>query len=150
MSDDMGNDLREAEAKLEGLTVERLDVQGRLHEAIEAGDADSIIRLERRTSEIEVELFAARAKVLKLRRSKLERQRRVVLAERDALEVELASATKVYADLISEADEARQRMQILQVKTFGASSTAEQFRQDGNDLNNELKTLVNSRIGGNR
>ncbi len=147
MSDDMGNDLREAEAKLEGLELERLDIQSRLHEAIEDGDADSIIRLERRASEIDIELFAARAKVLKLRRSETERLRRGAITERDALEVELASATKVYADLISEADEARQRMQILQVKTFGASSTAEQFRQDGNDLNNELKTLVDSRMG---
>ncbi len=146
MSDDMGNDLREAEAKLEGLELERLDVQSRLHEAIEDGDADSIIRLERRANEIDVELFAARARVVKLRRSEVERLRVEAIALRDALEVELATATKHYAEAVTVADERRIVMQTAQVKNFSCQSRVDQLRENFNELNNELKNLVSNRI----
>jgi Mg2+ and Co2+ transporter CorA len=146
MSDDMGNDLREAEAKLEGLTVERLDIQNRLGEAIEAGDADAIIRLERRASEIDIELFAARAKVLKLRRSEAERLRREAITERESLEAELVKATKHYAEAVIVADERRVVMQTAQLKNYSCQSRIDTLREDYNELNNELKTLVSSRI----
>ncbi len=146
MSDDMGNDLREAEAKLEGLTVERLDVQSRLRGSVEDGDADSIIRLERRASEIEVELFAARAKVLKLRRSEAERLRRGAITQRESLEAELVKATKHYAEAVIVADERRVVMQTAQLKNYSCQSRIDQLREDYNELNNELKSLVNTRI----
>lgn len=143
---DMGDNLREAEAKLEGLGVEGLDVQNRLAEAIEDGDADNIIRLERRARQIDVEAFAARAKVLKLRRSEAERLRHEAIALRDALEVELATATKHYADAVTATDERRVVMQTAQIKNFSIQSRVDQLREDINELNNELKTLVSSRI----
>jgi uncharacterized protein YdcH (DUF465 family) len=140
------NELKEAEAKLEGLELERLDVQSRLHEAIEDGDADSIIRLERRANEIDVELFAARARVVKLRRSEVERLRVEAIALRDALEVELATATKHYAEAVTVADERRIVMQTAQVKNFSCQSRVDQLRENFNELNNELKNLVSNRI----
>lgn len=147
MSLEYGTELREAEAKLNALEAERIDLQGRLANAVEEADADAIVRLERRDRQIDVELFAARAKVLKLRRSEVERLRVEAIGERQAIEAELVEASRVYALKVNEADEARQRMQLLQVKAYGSESKAEQCRQDGNDLNSELKNLVNSRIG---
>lgn len=141
-----GNDLTEAETRLEGLEGERADIQNRLAEAVEDGDADLIIRLERRAATVEVELFAARARVLKLRRLEVERLRREAMTRRDALEAELSEATKFYGEALTVADEARQKMQLLQVKAYGADSTVETLRQDLNDLNDNLKTLVSSRI----
>lgn len=150
MSMELSNDLLEAEARLTGLEHQRADTQNRLGQAVEDGDAEAIINLERRASALDVELFAARARALKLRRADADQQRREALALRDALEANLAEATKVYALKVAEADEARQKMQLLQVKSYGASSRAEQIREDIGELDDELKQLINSRIGGNR
>ncbi len=146
MFDDMENNLREAEAKLEGLNVERVEIESRLGEAIEDGDADAIIRLERRARQIEVELFAARAKVLKLRKTEVERLRVEAIALRNALEVELATVTKHYAEAVTVADERRIVMQTAQVKNFSCQSRVDQLRENFNELNNELKNLVSNRI----
>ena len=140
------NDLREAQARLDALEAERLDVQGRLRGAVEDGDADLIIWLERRASEIDMGLFAARARTLKLRRAEAERLRGEAIALRVALEADLAQATKAYAEAVTVADERRVQMLTAQVKTFSCQSRIDQLREDLNELNDELKTLVNGRL----
>ncbi len=143
---ELGN-LKDAEARLDALEVERLDVQGRLREAIEAGDAEQIIELERRARALEVLLFAARAKVLRLRRADIERQRREVITLRAALEGELVEATRLYVDAVALCEDRRVVMQTIQARDFGLQSRIDQLREDLNDTNSELKSLVNSRIG---
>jgi chromosome segregation ATPase len=143
----MGNELSEAEARLDGLRHERADIENRLGEAIQDGDAELMIRLERRAATIEVELFAARAKVLKLRRAEVEGLRREAITQREAIEAELSEATRQYADAISVADEKRVAMQTVQVKNYSLQQRIDQLREDFNALNNKLKTLVSNRIG---
>ncbi len=146
MGQPIKSDLREAEARLEGLEQERADIQSRFGEAVKEGDVDSILKLERRLDEIEIELFAGRARVLKLRRGEAERRRIEAVTERAALEVASTEATKQYAAAINLADEKRIALQTVQAKLFSLDMRAEQARQDANSLTDELKTLVNSRI----
>jgi chromosome segregation ATPase len=146
MGQPIKSDLSEAEARLEGLEHERADIQNRFGEAVKEGDVVFIFKLEPRLGEIEVELFAGRARVLKLRRGEAERRRAEAVTERDALEVASTEATKQYAASIAVADECRIAMQTVQAKLFSLDMRAEQARQDANSLTDELKTLVNSRI----
>jgi chromosome segregation ATPase len=146
MSLELGRDLREAEARLDTLEVEALDVKGRLREAIEAGDVGLIIRLERRARTIDVELFAARARVLRARIDEVDRARQARIVGREAIEAELAAATKDYARAVEEADAKRIAMQMFQVKLHGHQSMIDSDREELNELNREIKELVGSRI----
>ena len=134
--------LADAEARLGELVQDRQRLQSELSKAIEEADADAMIRKQRALDEVSVRIYAQRARIMRLSKAEELRQRELAINERDGLEVELAEATKQYADAVSVADEKRVAMQLIQAKLFSLDSRIESQRQSIGDSTKELREHV--------
>lgn len=134
--------LTEAERQLTNLATDRERIQRALSQAVEDADADAMIRHRRALDDNDVRQYAARARIMRLRKSEDERARQDAMAEREALEVALAEATRQYADAVSVADERRVQMQTIQARLFGLDSFIETHRQSINEGTATLRQYV--------
>lgn len=134
--------LVDAEGRLEALEADRARLQDELAKAIENADVAEMIRKRRTLDKIEVYTYAQRAKIIRLRKAEDEQERQAAINERDALEVELAEATRQYADAVSVADERRVAMQQIQAKLFACDYRCESARQAVNEADKDLKLHV--------
>jgi hypothetical protein len=134
--------LTEAERKLQDLIEDRERLQSALSKAVEDADAETMIRNRRALEDNNVRQYAARARIMRLRKVEDEQQRALAINERDALEAELVRATQAYAKAIEEADRLRIARQEIEVRLFSIDSRAEILRESINETTTELRQYV--------
>jgi hypothetical protein len=134
--------LNEAKHELDQLVEARADLQLQLEMATEETDSDGMIKCRRELDKNSVYQYAQRAKIMRLQKIEDERQRQAALTERDALEVELVTATEAYAKAIEEADRLRIARQEIEVKLFSIDSRIEIQREAVNEGTKQLSEHV--------
>jgi chromosome segregation ATPase len=109
---------RDAQARLDELVTEQDEIPGRIRQAVETGDGETVTRLRRRLDEIPDELSVARAMVLQAQIQQLqarEAELRPVVnelaSEREKARKALDEATKVFNEVnaryVNQANELR-------------------------------------------
>ncbi len=146
--ENLNNELQQASATRAGLQRERTAIQDRRRAAIENGDPDAIVRLEKRDVQLEIETFAATARELKAKIADAERRKVEAEMERGVLEPLHAERQRIYADRIADAESAWIDFQKVGLVLGGLDGKVETLREDLNDFRAELASLVQSRING--
>ena len=138
----MKTELNEAENELSDLRERYENLQADLAAAVEAADAPNMIALQEKIKRAGIYIYAQRAKILRLKKSQDAFDRSIAINERDALEAELILATQDYSRIIEAANEARIKLQIIQVKLYGKDSLIESYREQIADETRELGSHI--------
>jgi hypothetical protein len=144
----IGDELQQASATRAGLQRERTAILDRKRAAIENGDPDAIVRLERRDVQLELETFAATARELKAKIADAERRKVEAEMERGVLEPLHAERQRIYADRIADAESAWVDFQKVGLVLGGLDGKVKTLHEDLNNFRAELARLVQSRING--
>jgi chromosome segregation ATPase len=141
--------LKKALDKAKATRDQRDAIKRKLNRAITEGDALAIIENERRATDMEANIFADEVHLLKAKVDDVSARREKANTERGHLENILKGINARYAEKINEADLLRQQLQLCQARLYSKDSEIETAREDLNDLRDQLKTLVATKIKGN-
>jgi len=141
---DLSSELEASELELKTLLVERERLPDETRAAARSVDVARLRALKLRAVEIEVDLFAARARALRLRIEHNERAQSLIkatLGERESAKIRAAEEARRMADL---AQEAMQEWNAVSVAVEMERNRLELNRQDTLRLRRELDELISS------
>jgi chromosome segregation ATPase len=143
-------ELRKAMDKAKALRAEQDALRRKLNAAITAADPNAIMETEKRMVDIQTEIFASDLNLLKAKLEDADARRVAAVSERDRLEAtDLKRAAETYALSVEVCDRARREYQAIQAVLFSKDSAVENARTEFNSFRDELKKLVEERVGGN-
>jgi hypothetical protein len=142
--------LKKALDKAKALRAEQDALRRKLNAAITAADPNAIMETEKRMVDIQTEIFASDLNLLKAKLEDADARRVAAVSERDQLEAtDLKRAAETYALSVEVCDRARREYQAIQAVLFSKDSAVENARTEFNSFRDELKKLVEERVGGN-
>ncbi len=142
-------ELKKALDKAKATRDQRDAIKRKLNKAITDGNAASIIENERAAADMEANIFADEVLLLKAKVNDVEARREKATQQRTQSDKILRGANAAYAEKLHEADLLRQQLQLCQAKLYGKDSEIETAREDLNDLRDQLKTIVETKVRGN-
>lgn len=141
-------ELTDAVNVLGKLEAEARTLPQAITQAVEGTSAVEIINLRQRESVLDVELWAARARVLSLQIANKEAERAELQSALDRVEGELEEAAEVWQGIRDAEMEAAEEHGRLQVRAFGIESQRQSLFEDIAELKRERAALMATRING--
>lgn len=135
-------------SRLELLASEEIELENRLRSEATAAkvDVSQILKLERARDEIQSRMWAESINSMRERIAAIENERALTVETRTELEAKLTPIGEAWARAKSEEFDRRIEHQEIEVKLFALDSRLETSREELNDLQSQLKRLIESRL----